>query len=151
VLEMFRMAQKGLVLLPPRGRASWIYVTDLARLLVALCPAHEDATAQIFEADDGEPGGWSHSGFARAIGWAMGRRVTTLHIPRPLLFVAAHADRLIRRGNARLTPDRAGYMAHADWTISPAARPPAALWTPQVKTRNGLQDTVRWYRRQGWL
>ncbi len=151
VLEMFRMAQKGFVLLPPRGRASWIYVDDLARLLVALCPAHEDATAQIFEADDAEPGGWSHSGFARAIGWAMGRRVTTLHAPKPLLFAAAYADRLFRRSKAKLTPDRAGYMAHKDWTITPSARPPAALWAPQVKTRSGLQDTVRWYKRQGWL
>jgi uncharacterized protein YbjT (DUF2867 family) len=151
VLEMFRMAQKGFVLLPPRGRASWIYVDDLARLLMALCPAHEDATAQVYEPDDGEPGGWSHSGFARAIGWAMGRRVTTLHAPKPLLFAAAYADRLVRRGKAKLTPDRAGYMAHKDWTITPSARPPAALWTPQVNTRTGLQDTVRWYKRQGWL
>jgi nucleoside-diphosphate-sugar epimerase len=151
VLEMFRMAQKGFVLLPPRGRASWIYVDDLARLLTALCPAHEDATAQVYEPDDGEPGGWSHSGFARAIGWAMGRRVTTLHAPKPLLLAAAYADRLVRRGKAKLTPDRAGYMAHRDWTITPSARPPAALWTPQVNTRTGLQDTVRWYKRQGWL
>jgi uncharacterized protein YbjT (DUF2867 family) len=151
VLEMFRMAKKGLVLLPPRGRASWIYVDDLARLLAALCPAHEDATAQIFEADDGKTHGWSHSGFARAIGWALGRRVTTLHAPRPLLLAAAYADRFFRRSNAKLTPDRAGYMAHRDWTISPSARPPAALWVPQVKTRSGLQDTVRWYKRQGWL
>ncbi len=151
VLEMFRMAQKGFVLLPPRGRASWIYVDDLARLLTVLCPAHEDATAQIFEPDDGEPGGWSHSGFARAIGWALGRRVTTLHAPKPLLFAAAHADRLLRGAKAKLTPDRAGYMAHRDWTITLETRPPAALWTPQAKTRSALQDTVRWYKRQGWL
>ena len=151
VLDMFRMAQKGFVLLPPVGRASWIYVDDLARLLVALCPAHEDTTAQIIEADDGEPGGWTHSGFARAIGWAMGRRVSTLHAARPLLFAAAYADRLFRRSKAKLTPDRAGYLAHKDWVIAASARPPAALWQPQVKTRSGLQDTVRWYNRQGWL
>jgi UDP-glucose 4-epimerase len=151
VLDMFKMAQKGFVLLPPRGKASWIYVDDLARLLVALCPAHEFSTAQIFEADDGQLGGWTHSGFARAMGWALGRRVTTFHAPSPLLFAAAYCDRLLRRSKAKLTPDRAGYLAHKDWTVNPSARPPAALWTPQVKTRAGLQDTVRWYKRKGWL
>jgi uncharacterized protein YbjT (DUF2867 family) len=151
VLDMFRMAQKGFVLLPPRGRASWIYVDDLARLLTALCPMYDDSTAQIYEVDDGQPGGWTHNAFARAIGWAMGRRVSTLHAPAPMLFAAAYCDRLFRGKKAKLTPDRASYIAHRDWTINPAARPPAALWAPQVKTRAGLQETVRWYKRHGWL
>ncbi|MEQ1833686.1 MAG: hypothetical protein ABL977_11580, partial [Candidatus Eisenbacteria bacterium] len=58
-----------------------VLVQDLAAAVVsgassvlALLPAHEDATARIFEADDGEPGGWTHEGFARAIGWALGKR-----------------------------------------------------------------------------
>jgi nucleoside-diphosphate-sugar epimerase len=151
MFDMFRLAQKGWALLPPRGRVSLIHVSDLARLLVALLPAHEDATACIFEADDGVEGGWTHDGFARAIGWAVGRRVTTLHAPRPLLKLAAQADRLLRGRKAKLTPDRANYLAHPDWTIDPALTPPAALWKPQIETRQGLKDTVRWYRAQGWM
>ena len=151
LLDMFKLAQRGFALLPPRGRASWIHVDDLARLLVALLPAHEDATAQIYEADDGQPGGWTHSGFARAIGWAMGKRITALHAPKPLLMAAAMGDRMIRRSKAKLTPDRAGYMAHKDWRIDTALMPPAAIWTPQIATRSGLKDTVRWYRQHGWL
>ncbi len=151
VFDMFRMAAKGFALLPPRGRGSWIYVDDLARLLVALLPAHDDATARIFEADDGTPNGWSHDGFARAIGWALGRRVTTIHAPRFLLKLAAHGDRLFRKRKAKLTPDRASYLSHPDWTIDQTAAPPAALWTPQVETRAGLKETARWYKSQGWL
>lgn len=151
VFDMFRLAAKGIALLPPSGRGSWIYVDDLARLLVALLPAHDDATARIFEADDGVPGGWSHDGFARAIGWAMGRRVTTIHAPRFLLKLAAYGDRLFRGSKAKLTPDRASYLSHPDWTIDRTAAPPAALWTPQMQTRAGLKETVRWYRAQGWL
>ena len=151
VLEMFKMAAKGFVLLPPHGRGSWIHVDDLARLLVATLPPHEDATAQIFEADDGEPGGWEHRRFARAIGWALGRRVTTLSAPRAILLLAGRGDRFIRRRKARMTPDRASYMSHRDWSIDPAARPPSALWKPQIATRDGLKATARWYKAQDWL
>ncbi|NJM49499.1 MAG: NAD(P)-dependent oxidoreductase [Sphingomonadales bacterium] len=151
MLDIFRMAAKGFALLPPRGKVSLIHVDDLARLLTALVPAHEDATAQIYEADDGKPGGWTHSGFARAIGWGMGKRVSALHAPKPLLFAAAYGDRMLRKHKAKLTPDRASYLSHRDWTIDPARRPPAALWQPQIDTRTGVKETARWYRAQGWL
>jgi nucleoside-diphosphate-sugar epimerase len=151
MFDMFRMAAKGVVLLPPRGKVSLIHVDDLARLLVAVLPAHDDATARIFEADDGVAGGWSHDAFARAIGWAMGRRIITLHAPRWLLRLAARGDRLVRGRKAKLTPDRASYLSHPDWTIDRTAAPPAALWAPKVETRNGLKETARWYDAQGWL
>lgn len=151
IFDMFRMAARGFVLLPPKGRVSLIHVDDLARLLIALLPAHDDATARIFEADDGVKDGWSHDGFARAIGWAMGRRVTAIHAPRWLLRLAARGDRLLRGRKAKLTPDRASYLSHPDWTIDLTAAPPAALWTPQVETRAGLKETARWYKSQGWL
>ena len=151
VFEMFKMAAKGFCLLPPAGRGSWIHVDDLARLLVALLPAHDDATAQIFEADDGEPGGWEHSRFARAIGMALGRRIATISAPRPLLFAAAWGDQLVRGAKAKLTPDRASYMSHPDWVIDRQAAPPTALWQPQIGTLDGLKATARWYKAQGWL
>ncbi len=151
VLEVFKMAKRGFATLPPKGRGSWIHVDDLARLLVAVLPTHDDATTRIFEADDGEPHGWDHASFARAIGWALGRRITTLSFPKPVLHIAAYGDRLVRGKNARLTPDRAGYLSHRDWTIDRSAAPPAALWQPKIKTRQGLADTARWYKAQGWL
>ena len=151
MFDMFRMAAKGFVLLPPKGRVSLIHVGDLARLLVATLPAHDDATTRIFEADDGVAGGWSHDGFARAIGWAMGRRVLTIHAPSILLRLAARGDRLFRGGKAKLTPDRASYLSHPDWTIDRSAAPPVALWSPQIETRQGLNETARWYQAQGWL
>ncbi|MEP7351432.1 MAG: NAD(P)-dependent oxidoreductase [Sphingorhabdus sp.] len=151
MFDLFRMASRGFVLLPPRGQISLIHVDDLARLLVALLPAHDDATARVFEADDGVVGGWAHEGFARAIGWAIGRRVTIIHAPRFLLKLAALGDRFFRGRKAKLTPDRANYLCHPDWTITRAAAPPAALWTPQVETRAGLKETARWYKAQGWL
>lgn len=151
IFEMFKMAARGFCLLPPSGRSSWIHVDDLARLLAALLPSHEDATARLFEADDGEVDGWEHRRFARAIGWALGKRIATFAAPRPLLFAAAWGDRLVRGPKAKLTPDRASYMSHPDWVIDRAAAPPSALWSPQIPTREGLKATARWYKAQGWL
>ena len=64
-LELFRMARRGLVLLPPEGRLSLIHVDDLARLLLALAdPAAPSGL--LIEPDDGRPGGWSHESSAGA-------------------------------------------------------------------------------------
>ena len=148
MLELFRMAQRGLVLLPPPGRASLIHVDDLARLLLALAGA--EASGALYEADDGEP--LSHHELARRVGAAVGRAsVRSVAAPAALLNLAARADRLIRGDKARLTPDRASYMAHPDWTSAPALAPPASLWTPRMRSPDGLAATARWYREAGWL
>ena len=150
MFDMFRIAVKGWALLPPRGRVSVIHVDDLARLLVALLSA-KNVSKRVFEADDGAPGGWSHEAFAKAIGAAVGRNITILHAPGFLLKFAGWADRAVRGPKAKLTPDRANYLAHPDWTINPEAAPPPNLWKPEIATTKGLQDTMSWYRAQGWI
>ncbi|WP_213981779.1 NAD(P)H-binding protein [Sphingomonas sp. dw_22] len=149
MLELFRLAKKGLALLPPGGHVSVIEVGDLGRLLLAL--AVTDNCERILDADDGVAGGWSHKEFARAIGAAVGKRVAAFALPRPLLMAGAHLDRLVRGKDAKLTPDRVAYFSHQDWVVDPARRPPVNLWTPQVETRAGLAATAAWYRQQGLL
>ena len=150
MFDMFRIASKGWAFLPPRGRVSVIHVDDLARLLVTLLSA-ENVSKRVFEADDGTAGGWSHEAFAQAIGAAVGRNITALHAPRSLLKFAGWADRAIRGPKAKLTPDRANYLAHPDWTIDSDAAPELQLWQPEIATQSGLEDTVSWYRTHGWM
>lgn len=149
MLELFKLAKKGLALLPPGGRISVIEVGDLGRLLLAL--AVSDNCKRILDADDGVPGGWSHREFAQAIGTAVGKRVAAFALPRPLMMAGAHLDRLVRGKGAKLTPDRVAYFCHQDWVIDAAKRPPANLWVPQVETPAGLAATAAWYREQGLL
>ncbi len=150
-LEMFKLAKRGVVPVPPPGHSSLIHVSDLADLLVALIPGGEGVTHSTFEPDDGHEGGWSHRELARLIGWAVGKRPLVIHLSRPLLETASRADRLVRRSGARLTRDRVGYMAHPDWVARPELKVPSALWSPKVPTREGLKATARWYREKGWL
>lgn len=151
IFEMFKMAAKGVVLLPPGGRMSAIEVSDLARLLLALAADRDETTGAIFEVDDGHPGGWLHQDFAAALGKAVGRRVSTLSVPRWALNWGARGDRLVRRGAAKLTQDRVAYFCHPDWVVDPMKRPPASLWEPKIGTEDGLKATADWYKAEGWM
>ena len=150
MLELFKLARHGLALMPSgKGRISLIEVSDLGRLLLAL--ATTNGPNRILDADDGTPTGWSHREYAEAIGAAMGKRVRSLALPRPVLMLAAYADRLTRGRKAKLTPDRVDYFCHPDWVVDATRRPSANLWVPQVETHEGLAATAAWYRAQGLL
>lgn len=149
MVDVYRLAARGLALLPPPGRLSLIAVDDLARLLLAL--ARTSGPAAVLEPDDGTEGGWSHRDYARMVGAAVRRRPLAIALPRPLLMLAARADMALRGARAKLTPDRARYMAHPDWTADPARRPSPALWTPQIATASGIAQTAQWYREQGLI
>jgi nucleoside-diphosphate-sugar epimerase len=150
MFELFRMAKRGIVPLPPGGQLSMIHVRDLCRLILA-CLHDEVCHGRLYEPDDGKEGGWGTVQLARAIGHAMGRTVLPLPIPKPLLLAGVALDRLVRGSKAKLTRDRVDYFCHPDWTAAPHAHPPASLWKAQIPTEEGLAATARWYKAQGWL
>lgn len=152
MLDLFRLAKRGVAVLPPGGRLSVIALSELARLLVALTHRHEDTTGETYEPDDGKEDGWSYEGFAQAIGRAVGRQqVATVAAPRWALSLGARLDTVLRRDGAKLTPDRARYIAHPDWVAGWGKQPPREVWKPQLATSAALIQTVQWYRKQGWL
>lgn len=151
MLELFRAAKWGVIPTPAVGRLSMIHVEDLATLLLALVPGGEGVTGACFEPDDGRSNGWSHYEFARAIGFAMGGRPKIMGLSSRAMLRAAKVDGFLRRGRAKLTPDRAAYFSHPDWVVRDKARPPRALWEPRFETREGLKATAKWYRDSSWL
>ena len=148
--ELFKMARRGLVALPPKGRFSVLHVEDLCRLILALAD-RPDTFLQTYEPDDGRPEGWDHRHFARTLGRVFGKRAATLAMPKMVMQGAARVDRLVRRSNAKLTPDRVRYFCHPDWVVTAEARPPESLWAPAIRTATGLKATAEWYQAQGWL
>ena len=148
-LELFKMARRGQIFVPPRGRLSLLHVDELAHLLLAL--AAPDAPELTIEPDDGRPGGWSHREFGDALAQAVGSPARTFAVPRWLLSLGARIDRIARGAGAKLTTDRVAYFCHPDWVVSPLRAAPPELWTSQIDTKLGLADTARWYRAQHWL
>lgn len=148
--DLFRMASRGIALLPPGGRTSVIAADDIADLLIVL--ATHATPRLIIEPDDGRPNGWSHAEMVRAMGLAGGRRsVIPIALPRAVLMLGAKLDRAFRGSGAKLTADRAGYLSHPDWVANPANRPDPALWRPKVDTAAGFAETAAWYRANGLL
>lgn len=149
-LELFKMARRGFVALPPPGRFSILHVGDLCRLILATLD-EPDSWGETYEPDDGRENGWDNRHFARSLGRLLGKRTTTMAMPKSLLHIASRLDRLFRRGGAKLTADRVGYFCHPDWVVTPGRLPPPHLWSPQVRTVAGLKETADWYRAHGWL
>ncbi|HMI40596.1 MAG TPA: NAD-dependent epimerase/dehydratase family protein [Sphingomicrobium sp.] len=148
-LELFKMAKRGLIALPPAARLSLIHADDLATLLIVL--GGSDAQGLTVEPDDGHPGGYSHREFAALLGRAVGSNPVSLAMPKQVLRTAAALDRLIRRDGAKLTPDRVAYFCHPDWVADPGKAAPTDLWNPRIDTAEGLKTTADWYRAEGWL
>ena len=150
MLELFRMAKRGFLLLPPSGRLALIHSEDLARLLLSMAALESPAGITI-EPDDGRPNGWTHEELGQALGRAVGRKVVTVSTPRALLRAGALIDGLVRGGRAKLTADRVAYFCHPDWTVDSSRALAADVWRARIDTPQGLKDTADWYRRQGWL
>jgi UDP-glucose 4-epimerase len=143
MLDIYKLATRGLYIAPP-GRMSLIHVDDLARALLAL--AGGGPSRQMLEIDDGAAGGISHADFARAIGTGLGKRVRVVPLPLSMLHLAA------RLGvSAKLTRDRANYIAHPDWVARGGNAALAGLWAPQVDLAAGVADTIAGYCGRGWL
>lgn len=149
-LELFKMAKRGFVALPPKGRFSLIHVEDLCRLMLA-CVEDEGSYGKIFEPDDEREEGWDYRHFARTLGRLFGKRAATLHVPKPIMRSASRLDTLFRRKKATLTADRVSYFCHPDWVVAQKYRPPAHLWQPQTRTPTGLKETAEWYAANKWL
>ena len=149
-LELFRMARRGYVLLPPAGRLSVIEVGDLCALILDVLGRGE-CVGESYEPDDGTPGGWDHRDFARALGEAFDRRARPVPVGAPLLRTASRLEGLLRGSAAKLTPDRVRYFLHPDWVVGADARPPPSLWRPRVRTLEGLKATADWYLAEDWL
>jgi uncharacterized protein YbjT (DUF2867 family) len=149
-LELFRMARRGLVALPPRGHFSLIHVEDLCRLILTVVN-EPDTIAETYEPDDGEEQGWQHRQFARTLGGVYGKRGASLPMPRALLHGLSRLERLVRPDRVKLTADRVNYFCHPDWVVTAERRPPPSLWKPEIRTVTGLKATADWYREEGWI
>ena len=148
--ELFKMAKRGFVALPPKGRFSVIHVQDLCRLILVLIDQPE-SISEIYEPDDGMEEGWDHRHFARTLGRIFGKRAATVAMPKIVMQGASRIDKLVRRDKAKLTADRVRYFCHPDWVVTAQRRPPPSVWVPEIRTPTGLKQTASWYREQGWL
>jgi uncharacterized protein YbjT (DUF2867 family) len=153
-LSYFRTAEFGIAP-EPKGkgaRLSLIHVQDLAEVL-ALALAGS-APPSVYEIDDGHPGGYGYGDMAEAAGRALGRRLTRVPVPRPVMAAVAGLNSLGQTlgGSVRiLTAGKVAEIFHADWVANDRRLAATTGFRARYDLWTGFEDAVRWYRAEGWL
>ena len=99
--ELFKMARRGLVALPPKGRFSVIHVEDLCPADPRPASPRRTPLGETYEPDDGTAEGWDHRHFARTLSRMFGKRAATIAMPKAVMQGAARVDRLVRRAQGQ--------------------------------------------------
>jgi len=130
---------------------SAVHGADLAGALVAAGTA-EATPGKVYYAC--HPEVVTSAEFVRAVGKAVGRRLTLVPVPqgvgRALLAVTEASARLAGRTTI-LTRDKANEFFQAAWTGDPGPLTRDTGWRAGFDLASGLEDTCRWYRSAGWL
>jgi nucleoside-diphosphate-sugar epimerase len=152
VLVLLRWAQRGWFPIPARRGAtfSMIHVSDLAD--AALGALESPQARGIYTLDDGEVHRWEDVG--DAVARFFGRRLRRIHIPIAAAWLAAAAGEGFAAlgGPAPLVSfGKVCEMRERCW-VYPAERAARDFgFHPRVRVMEGMEETIRWYRAQGWL
>lgn len=151
-LPLFRMAARGLFLVPSDENTSFtlVHVSDLSRAI---------RLAAISDAADGETLFVGHAqpqtglDVLRAIARAMSRPFTPRHVPVPLFVALAKTGDLLWKIGIKPMVD-SGRLAElrAKGFVCSVARARAVLgFEAATGLQDGIVETERWYRQNGWL
>lgn len=136
-----------------RQRISVLHVDDLAAALV--CAAEGDvAPGNIYEADDGTPGGYGWQDLATAAGASLGFVPRVYLLPAWLVKSAGTLSGAMARMThkaAILSSGKARELYHPDWVIRGMRLDDTGAWTAKINFENGFAGTLEWYRQKGWL
>lgn len=154
LLSLFRMAARGLLVLPSvEGRLQPAFVRDVARAVVkSLESAAGAPSADPLPVAGRDIVTWEEVGEVMAT--AFGRKMRVLRVP-PAAFLLAGgaaeaAGRLTRRAPV-FDRRRARDLTRRTFTADIDGTSAALGWTPAVGIGEGMSQTVAWYREHGWL
>ncbi|MFH1143168.1 MAG: NAD(P)-dependent oxidoreductase [Candidatus Eisenbacteria bacterium] len=150
VLTLVRWASRGVLPLPaPRGSlVSLIHARDLASACLFLA---EGGHRGVFHATDGVLHSWENVG--ETLAPFVGRRLHSIRIPAPLVWLAGMCGEVVGTLGARMpvvNRDKVRDILRPYWTAS-CEKLAAAGFRPRIDLEEGLRETVEWYRAQKWL
>lgn len=152
LFHFFRLASYGVVPVPtgPARPLQMVHVTDLAAALVRSVAA--DRADGVYHVADPRAYTWEQVG--RMVGHAVGRNVRVLRLPAALITGAAAASEwaagLMGRSSI-FNRDKAREMLASGWLCETESAHADLEYQAGISLADGLRDTARWYREQGWL
>jgi nucleoside-diphosphate-sugar epimerase len=151
VLEFFKMASRGLAVVPAGER--WItvaHVADVVRGLLAAATGAE--SGRVYHL--GEPAPRRLDEMLHALAAAGGKTVRVIPLPAAAVGVVGAAAGLLRRTglvDSPLTRDKAREIAARHWTLRTADSLAALGVGGWTAFPDGARSTWAWYRSEGWL
>jgi len=167
MLSVFKAAASGVFPLYGRGRnrVAMVHVSDLVAAIVALVSSIDHRPSTIAAAadsgmvsvgpyypEDGSNPSWRE--LAEAFARASGRRVQRIPLPPPLFWIAgacASGVSQLTRKPGVFGLDKVREAVWPNWTADSSPLTAATGWRARVLLDQGLADTMRWYRDNGWI
>ena len=154
LLPFFQAAERGFA--PQLGdgsnRVAGVYGPDLAEAIAAILESPPNAPA-IWQISDGG-GAYTWRDLLAALEQAAGRLLRIIPLPPPVwsaLAAVAEAFAASTGGEPLLDRSRVIEMRQPAWLADGSALQAATGWRPTVGIEQGIAETMRWYRQQGWV
>jgi nucleoside-diphosphate-sugar epimerase len=149
-LAYFRLVRLGLAPAPAGGEQELhlIYAPDLARALARAADVRPGTRAIA------EPGVHTWADVVREIARAMGRRPVRVPLPPAVVRAAAAITEASGRAVGRavvFNREKAEEMLARSWVCDLTGSEALLTAGEATPLGEGISQTVRWYRRQGWL
>ena len=152
VFEFFRMAKRGVVLLPggPPRRLQMIHAGDLARALILA--ATGEATRGVYHV--AEARSYEMEEMARMVAVAVGSRARVLKLPGGVIATAAAASESLAGMFGKSTifnRDKARELLAPGWLCETELARRDFGFEAHIPLQAGLSETAKWYFDNGWL
>jgi nucleoside-diphosphate-sugar epimerase len=154
-LPLIKLARSGWLVIPnDRLRLQPVYAEDVANAVLAATRVPAYAPVGFGPFPVAERGTYAWSEVAHGLGRALGRSVRTLRLPAAVLVLAGRVAQQAGRlpGVVPVLDERrARDLAVNAWTCDVTDTEERLGWRAEVPLFDGLERTVRWYQRAGWL
>ncbi len=153
-LGLFQLARSSPVIPMPRSTATRLalaHVDDVARQVIESLSG--DWVAGTFAFGGARPAGYGWREIFMAAATAIGG--SPILVPTPDWAIRGSAALAEAIGRMRGSPTifnrgKASELLHEDWSVNAREQHPMAL-IPRFDLDAGFEQTVNWYRREGWL
>ena len=153
--QFFRFLNWRIMPLPgvKSARFALIYVNDLCDAIDAL-RSDSSVSKVVLDVHDGHVGGYGWHDVVRETKRCLGSSLVPVPLPRVLLRSLAFSQEIAYRYWGRkpdLTADKVNELYWKDWTSSENKLTTLSKWRPKYQLKEGLCETLRWYRDNRWL
>ena len=153
LLEFFKAIRRGTMPMIGRydKRLSLVHARDLVNGII-LAGESERSIGRTYFVSSEEV--YSMRALAESIAELFGRRARSLAIPRPLAYgvaLAAEAFAAVTRKPPVINRDKVRELSERCWGCSIERAKQELGYRPQIPILEGFQETIDWYKREGWL